>query len=546
MANKPSVGVKTRREEALRRHVVGIAFGQREKLTNRLKRILTGYPCEKEMLKELLQNADDAQATEICFIKDPRHHPDERVFEGNWNKLQGPALCVYNNKPFTNADIEGIHNLGEGSKGEDPNKTGQYGVGFNAVYHLTDVPSFMSKGEDIGDVLCAFDPHCKYVPEATIQEPGVMLQDIPALRKKFPDVFACYLENHFSIDNGTMFRFPLRTQEMSKVSKISSSPVTLAMLNTMMEDLKKELFEVLLFVNNVKKITLCEVNGQSGDLTNTYTVETTISKEDEAKRKAFTGYIRQNGKKTKEREILLPTDIPVAKVSYVLNIEDNLGNKEKWLIVQQIGFEKTVKESITKAFMRQELGMLPRGGVACLLEKKSLDPKERRKKAFCFLPLPFETDLPVHINGHFALDHEARRNLWRDEAGGYRSDWNSALLADVVASCYLTLLVEVRRFLQLPIASLSIVACTEEEMLRRIRAYERFFPLRPPADPYWRALIDSLYQELDNIGLRILPVVKSRPTDGTRKVFNSASGVEVSWLPTKGEGRSQAFLTTWN
>ena len=527
------LGVKTRREEALRRHVVGIAFGQREKLTNRLKRILTGYPCEKEILKELLQNADDAQATEICFIKDPRHHPDEKVFEDSWKPLQGPALCVYNNKPFTNADIVGIRNLGEGSKGEDPNKTGQYGVGFNAVYHLTDVPSFMTKGEDIGDVLCAFDPHCSYVPEATVEEPGVMLQDIPALRKTFPDVFACYLENHFPIDNGTMFRFPLRTPQMSMVSKISPSPVTLTMLNTMMEDLKKELFEVLLFVNNVKKITLCEVNGQSGELVNVYTVKTTMSMEDEDKRQAFTDYIRQIGEKTKEREDYLVTQIPVAKVSYVLNMEDNLGNKEKWLIVQQIGFEKTVKESITKAFKRHELGMLPRGGVACLLEKTSCDRNETRKKAFCFLPLPFETDLPVHINGHFALDHEARRNLWRDEAGGYRTDWNSALLADVVASCYLTLLVEVRTFLQLPTASPSIVACTEDEMLRRISAYERFFPLEPPADPYWKKLIDSLYQELDNIGLEIIPVLRSRPTDAT---------LEVSWFPPNGNGRNQAFF----
>ena len=101
-------------------------------------------------MKELLQNADDAQATEICFVKDPRQHPDERVFDDRWKPLQGPALCVYNNKPFTNADIQGICNLGEGSKGEDPSKTGQYGVGFNAVYHLTDVPSFISKGEEIG------------------------------------------------------------------------------------------------------------------------------------------------------------------------------------------------------------------------------------------------------------------------------------------------------------------------------------------------------------------------------------------------------------
>ena len=116
------LGVKTRRAEALSRCAVGISFGQKEKLTNRLQGLLQAYTCEKEILKELLQNADDAEATEICFIKDPRQHPDERVFEDSWKPLQGPALCVYNNKPFTEADINGIQNLGEGKKAMTPTK----------------------------------------------------------------------------------------------------------------------------------------------------------------------------------------------------------------------------------------------------------------------------------------------------------------------------------------------------------------------------------------------------------------------------------------
>ncbi|CAH3178540.1 unnamed protein product, partial [Porites evermanni] len=90
------LGVKTRREGALQHHDVGFPFGQKEELTDRLKRILTGYPGEKEILKELLQNADDGQATEICFIIDPRNHPEERVLKESWKALQGPALCVYN------------------------------------------------------------------------------------------------------------------------------------------------------------------------------------------------------------------------------------------------------------------------------------------------------------------------------------------------------------------------------------------------------------------------------------------------------------------
>ncbi len=86
------------RQEVLKKHSKGIPFGQRERLTNRIKRILNSYPCDKEILKELLQNADDAGATEIHFVKDPRQHPVERIFEECWKPLQGPALCVYNNR----------------------------------------------------------------------------------------------------------------------------------------------------------------------------------------------------------------------------------------------------------------------------------------------------------------------------------------------------------------------------------------------------------------------------------------------------------------
>ena len=37
-------------------------------------------------------------------------------------------------------------------------------------------------------------------------------------------------------------------------------------------------------------------------------------------------------------------------------------------------------------------------------------------RAYCFLPLPMPTGLPVHVNGAFALTKN-RRDLWRDEGG---------------------------------------------------------------------------------------------------------------------------------
>ena len=538
------IGVKTRRDEALRFHMVRMSFGQKEKLTNRLKRILRCYPCEREILKELLQNADDAQATEICFIKDPRHHPDEKVFGDCWKTLQGPALCVYNNKPFTNSDLQGIQNLGEGTKGEDPNKTGQYGVGFNAVYHLTDVPSFMSLGKEIGDVLCVFDPHCKYVPGATPLAPGGKFKDTATLSKKFPDVFPCYLLDHFKIDNATMFRFPLRTKDVARESEISSNSVSVKELDVMMEGLKEEMFEVLLFVNNVRKITVCEIDAASKNLVNSYTVEAEMSKKDEAKRKAFADHIKQISKLAKEREGIDPRKIPIKKVSYLLNIRDTSGNAEKWRIVQKVGFEKDVEESIIDAFKKQELGMLPRGGIACLLEKNHLRYSSlRQKKAYCFLPLPIETNLPVHVNGHFALDHESRRSLWRDDenCGGYRSDWNNLLLQDVVASCYITMLVEVRDFLKLS-TTRDTKHETESEILSKINVYESFFPCQIPADKYWKTLVDSVYREMTRMKLKILPVVRKRSLDCSAKITAESPTAEITWLPPAGIGKHQAFF----
>ena len=535
-----TLGVKTRRAEALSRFAFGIPFGQKEKLTNRLQRLLQAYPCEKEILKELLQNADDAEATEICFIKDPRQHPDERVFEDSWKPLQGPALCVYNNKPFTEADIKGIQNLGEGSKGDDPNKTGQYGVGFNAVYHLTDVPTFASSGDEIGDVLCAFDPNCTYVPEANQWEPGRMFKETTKLRGNFPDVFSCYNDDHFPLRDSTMFRFPLRTEEMASRSKISDRPVTLEKLTEMMESLKGELFEVLLFVNNVRKITLCDID-ENGQVVNSYFVKAEISEEDSLVRQSFSAYVKDIGKSMKQSGNESTIEATVKTCSYVLNLEDSSGNKERWLIVQQIGFESKVNDSIIDAYQKHDLGMLPRGGVACLLERSSVEnePVERKKKVYCFLPLPIETDLPVHINGHFALDHEARTNFWRNESGGYKRDWNNVLMSDVIASCYLTLLDKVRSFYHLPVTHTSqevTLSCSKEWLAANVDIFERLFPSMAQANPYLTTLVKSVYQDMDRKCLRFLPVLRDDTSE------DSTPTCQLAWLPLTGHGKDKAFF----
>ena len=50
------------------------------------------------------------------------------------------------------------HNA-QDSKASRPTSIGRFGLGFNAVYHFTDLPAFVS-----GDHLVLFDPHAKYLP----------------------------------------------------------------------------------------------------------------------------------------------------------------------------------------------------------------------------------------------------------------------------------------------------------------------------------------------------------------------------------------------
>ena len=368
------LGMKTAREDALSRYsdALGMDFGQSEKLTNRLRRILTGYPRDITILKEQLQNADDAGATEIHFILDPRQHKTQRVFEESWEPLQGPSLLVYNNKPFTEADMKGIQNLGEGSKGDDPTKTGQYGIGFNCVYHLTDAPMFITKGAEVGNTLCVFDPHCLYVPGASVASPGRRFENLEELRKKFPDVFGCFLENELSLEEATIFRFPLRNDEMAQNSKIVNDPISendvLCLLHSFITDLP----ECMLFLNNMQKVTVSRVDEESGKIREIYEVHVKLDEEGLAERKDFSQKISEAAVELKMKSRNM-SNVPCSVALYNMKIEDSRGSCKEYRIGQQIGFDSNddTAPSIVQGYQNGELGLLPRGGVAFLTAHSS-------------------------------------------------------------------------------------------------------------------------------------------------------------------------------
>ena len=133
----------------------GDDFGQRIDLAVRIREILRNYPEGTSIVKELVQNADDAGARTVAICVDARRHAARSCASAAAEELQGPALLCYNDALFREADFASIQRLGDSAKRSDATKTGRFGIGFNSVYHLTEVPSFAS-----GSKVVWFDPQC--------------------------------------------------------------------------------------------------------------------------------------------------------------------------------------------------------------------------------------------------------------------------------------------------------------------------------------------------------------------------------------------------
>ncbi|CAM9303883.1 unnamed protein product [Heterosigma akashiwo] len=150
----------------------GDDFGQKIDLTVRIREILRNYPEGTSILKELVQNADDAGAREVALCLDRREHAAGRLPSPKLAAFQGPALLAFNSARFTETDFASIQRIGDSLKkaSSSGGKTGRFGVGFNSVYHLTELPMFAS-----ADNVIMFDPQATYLPNVNPANPGKMV-----------------------------------------------------------------------------------------------------------------------------------------------------------------------------------------------------------------------------------------------------------------------------------------------------------------------------------------------------------------------------------
>ena len=91
-----------------------------------LRIIINQYSDRTHFIYEILQNAEDANATHIKFLLE-----------------NGRLLIYHNGRPFNEQDIEGVCGIANGTK-EDGTRIGHFGIGFKSVYCYTEHPFIYS------------------------------------------------------------------------------------------------------------------------------------------------------------------------------------------------------------------------------------------------------------------------------------------------------------------------------------------------------------------------------------------------------------------
>ena len=88
------------------------------------------YSDSTHFVYEILQNADDYGATQVCF------------------KLSENEIVIeHNGEPFTEKNVEAITYFGKSTSRDDLVKTGRFGVGFKSVFAFTAKPIIISDNE---------------------------------------------------------------------------------------------------------------------------------------------------------------------------------------------------------------------------------------------------------------------------------------------------------------------------------------------------------------------------------------------------------------
>ncbi|KAF7363912.1 hypothetical protein MSAN_01049300 [Mycena sanguinolenta] len=446
-------------------------FRERADLTKIIRSILDSYPLGNGILRELLQNSDDASATTQTFILDLRTHPSSSLVDKDLVECQGPALLAINDTLFSDSDWKAISTLHGSSKTADENKIGKFGIGVRSCYHLTDNPHFLS-----GRKLVIFDPH-----ERFSSSPGGVRMDVIEEGSVYRDQLSSFDES-LSPDvtgffSGTVVRLPLRTMGQAAKSTIKSTAVNPSDIETLFDDfVEKELSVVMLFLKHIRHICL-KVISANGQERFVGSAEIPV-----AEKHAFS---RTAGAQQRDFEctvsVALPNASPTRQVWRILHTVRSTDETSR-IMSRQVGYDVGSKLADDKLFSHVALAFPVQPSVS------KLDGR-----LFTLLPLPIHTKFPVHLHAILALtqDRQSLRNIEEIGTGSQSRErllvtWNRAIFDEFLPTTW---------------AALLHTLVKQNEIVDIWSAW--------PTDitnEYWRLILPNLMKRVLDLDLPVFPV----------------------------------------
>ncbi|UZO07228.1 uncharacterized protein OCT59_027521 [Rhizophagus irregularis] len=432
------------------RRARGKEFKPREPYTHRLRKILEEYPDGSQVLREILQNSDDAKSTEQVFILDHNTYPPDGLFEpdlvNNYertnlklDRYQGPALFAKNNTIFEERDFQSLLKLADSEKRDQFDKIGVMGVGFNSIYHITDSPSFIT-----GSKYVILDPHEWYF------NGGVQFDFVDDnLAEDYQNQFAPFRIPCNKPYEGTIFRYPLRTDEDSIDSDISKKVYKPEEILDMFKKFyENESINCLLFLKYIERITFYELKEGASELELLYTIQLDNAEQVREQRRLITENIVLMMNKLQSKSL---GQINQLQASYVAEFSQQQKNDCKeissWLILNYLDDLNEAEKHFLEKFDKNigDYKFVPNVGLAVPLN--NLDVTGR---LFCFLPLPIDMPFRISVHGYFAVSTN-RRSLWSaadnedlaiDALARLKVTWNRYLFENVLPKAWVKFLCE--------------------------------------------------------------------------------------------------------
>ncbi len=315
-----------------------------------------GFP----ILKELIQNANDAEATELVI----KSFPGDK--KAKHELLKNVGILVYNNGPFNESNEKAMRTIGGSDKKNDAGKIGKYGLGMKSIYHICDFFFYIVDGKEVDFINPWYksdNPNYIHKEWSELQEEDktIILNSLPKNIKKegltilIPGKTNYAAENeklHISSGNSVDMNFPFGT---SKDELIKDLTICLALLQEASVKGKKHLVEIRYEINNSEKFII-KANGKNeitGDSTAKYSFYSETKLADETKNELFIALDAKKliGDKIVENENIRRCTLelvrtPKLKDSAVLNVKfcvllplQDMEEKESGKIEQKLEYK---------------------------------------------------------------------------------------------------------------------------------------------------------------------------------------------------------------